>query len=58
MDKWEYEDLQFSLLSLISDEKLKSKGLNAKERAVYKKAVLACKSVLSNHNPAEKGETQ
>lgn len=49
MRKWNYDKVQDELTALIHDEKLRSKGFNAKEREIYKKAVLACKSVLSKY---------
>lgn len=56
MRKWNYDKVQNELTALIHDEKLRSKGLNAKEREIYKKAVLACKSVLSTYTREETSE--
>lgn len=54
MKKQDYEKMQAELSALMTEEKMRSKGLNAKERRIYKTAVLACKSVLSKYDP-EKG---
>lgn len=44
-----YNSIQEDLTALIDEEKMKAKGLSERDRKVYKKAVKACKSVLSNH---------
>lgn len=49
----EYETMQGLLSNLMQTEKLCDKGFNAKEREVYKKAVLACKSALSGFSPVK-----
>jgi len=54
MNKEEYEIIQSELTRLMDAEKMKREYLNAKKREVYKMAVKACKSVLSNHNPTLK----
>lgn len=51
MTKQEYDNLQNDLSLLLDSEKLRGKGLNAKERCIYEKVVLACKSVAAKYNP-------
>ena len=51
MTKQEYDNLQNELSLLLGSEKLRGKGFNAKERRIYEKAVLACKSVAAKYNP-------
>lgn len=51
MTSYEYQKIQKDLSYLMNPEVLKHKWYNAKERDIYKQAVLACKSVLSKYNP-------
>ena len=51
MKKQDYDKMQAELSALMSEEKMRDKGLNAKERRVYKTAILTCKSVLSKYGP-------
>ena len=51
MTKNEYQKIQNDLDHLI--ENIKFKSLNQNERDVYKRAVLACKSVVSNFSPKD-----
>lgn len=55
MNSEEYQKIQNDLSHLMEPEVLGGKYYNANERAVYQKAVLACKSVLSKYNPDKKG---
>lgn len=44
-----YERLQIDLSNLLQN--MKYKNLSAREKEGYEKAVLACKSIVSNYNP-------
>lgn len=47
MENYEYKELQQNFSALMTEDLLKRKGFNSKEREIYIQAVLACKSVLS-----------
>lgn len=55
MTTQEYQKIQKELSHLMEPEVLRQKWYSAKEMDVYKKSVLACKSVLSKYNPDKKG---
>lgn len=53
MTSWEYEKIQADLTRLLNSDR---RRLNRKEREIWKEAILAAKSCLSNFNPDKKGD--
>ena len=53
MTNYEYEKLQAELSQLLNTEKYKQ--LKNKDKEIYKRAVLACKSVVSHYTERKGG---
>lgn len=49
MDYSEYSQLQSEMSHLLEREQGEYSRMNANDKKIYEKAVMACKSVLANH---------